>query len=66
MRLCARGTVKKTPYQFGSIGIPAVMVNWLSSPGGTRHRTNKVRLIKYARINHDSCRGFLHLKSAAL
>nr|DAG44079.1 MAG TPA: hypothetical protein [Caudoviricetes sp.]DAZ52923.1 MAG TPA: hypothetical protein [Caudoviricetes sp.] len=26
------------------VGKPTVIVNWLQSPGGTRHRINKVHL----------------------
>lgn len=46
MRLSARGTVKKRLVpRIGWLWVslyPALIVNWLTSPGGTRHRINKV------------------------
>ncbi|EFJ1159211.1 hypothetical protein HII09_000577 [Escherichia coli] len=45
MRLCARGTVKPTGcHGKSSSPAPALIINWLTSPGGTRHRINKVHL----------------------
>ncbi|EFI9294725.1 hypothetical protein G3S67_005295 [Escherichia coli] len=48
MRLSARGTVKSVKRSFTGVSIllciPALIVNWLTSPRGTRHCINKVHL----------------------
>ncbi|MXC49183.1 cell division inhibition protein DicB [Escherichia coli] len=45
MRLSARGTVKNcdstTVFVLWGSLYPALIVNWLTSPGGTRHRITK-------------------------